>query len=85
MRERYPRFIVIGLLCVLVISGQVVGAEDKGVPTGASRKMLRKIYLMVHLLYWVDFPEDDPRRNEEHAQQFPGRWELSRGLEFKLQ
>ena len=85
MRERYPRFIVIGLLCVLVISGQVVGAEDEGVQTDTSLKILRKIYLMVHPLYWVDFPEDDPRRNEKHAQQFPDRWELARSLEFKLQ
>ena len=85
MRERSTTFLVLGLLCALAISGRVVGAEDKGVPTGTSRKMLRKIYLMVHPLYWVDFPEDDPRRNEEHAQQFPGCWEISRGLEFKLQ
>ena len=85
MRERYPTLIVLGLLCVLVISGQVVGAEDEGVQTGTSLKILHKIYLMVHPLYWVDFPEDDPRRNGEHAQQFPDRWELARGLEFKLQ
>ena len=38
--------------------------------------MLRKIYLSVHALVWLDIPPHDPRRKEPSWEQFPGRCEL---------
>jgi hypothetical protein len=50
---------------------------NEGIDASQSLTLLRKIYIVVHPFYWVDFPDDDPRREGEHAQQFPGRWELT--------
>ena len=45
---------------------------------------LRRIYLSVHALTWLDIPPGAPRRRELSWEQFPGRCELSHALEEKL-
>ena len=85
MQRLYRKLTMFGLLCIFSTFGLLARAGDEDTDSHVSLKNLRKIYLVIHPLYWVDFPEDDPRHDQEHAQQFPGRWELSRGLEFKLQ
>ena len=44
---------------------------------------LRKIYLSVHALVWLDLPPGDPRREEPGWEQFPGRCELSYRAELE--
>ena len=46
--------------------------------------MLRKVYLVVHALSWLDITRDDPRRLTREWEQFPGRCETSFRLEQAL-
>jgi hypothetical protein len=84
MNERHERIVVLGVLFTFATFGHAVFATD-GAVQSRSLKTLRKIYLVVHPLHWVDVPEDDPRRFDSSHSDFPGRWELSRNLEFQLQ
>ena len=50
-------------------------------------KMLRKMYLVVHPLYWIDRPPgtEATEQEEQWLRHFPDRWELSYELEIRLQ
>ena len=84
MNQRQPRNAFLGILLMLSTIGYPTFASD-GAGQSGSLKMLRKIYLVVHPLHWIDVPEDDPRRLDSSHADFPSRWELSRKLEFQLQ
>lgn len=48
-------------------------------------KMLRKIYLSVHALNWLEITPDDPRRQTKEWEQWPGRCKICHRYEFPLQ
>ncbi len=50
-----------------------------------SPNVLRKIYLCVHALCWLEITPDDLRRQDPWWEEWPGRWELARGLDVQLQ
>jgi hypothetical protein len=84
MNERHGKLVVLGVLFTLVAFGLTAFATDDSTQIPPLKK-LRKMYLVVHPLHWVDVPEDDPRRLDTSHADFPRRWELSRKLEFQLQ
>ena len=84
MNQRPPRIVFLSVLLTLASIGHPAFSADKS-EQGKSLKTLRKIYLVVHPLHWVDVPKDDPRRFDSSHADFPNRWELSRKLEFQLQ
>ena len=84
MNERHGRIVVLGVLFTLTTFGHAAFATD-GAIQSPSLKTLRKIYLVVHPLHWIDVPEDNPRRYDSSHADFPARWALSRNLEFQLQ
>ena len=84
MNQRPPRIVFLSVLLTLASIGRPAFSAENA-ERSKSLKTLRKIYLVVHPLHWVDVPEDDPRRFDSSHADFPNRWEFSRKLEFQLQ
>lgn len=69
------------ILSVLAITMGLIAAQERA---DMNLKRLDRIYLMIHALNWLEIVPGDPRRQDPHWEQFPGRCDLCYAYEQPL-